>query len=100
MHDLAANTNVDEFVEQFVLDKGHDTKPQFAYFAHTEELNVKGHSCAFHFGLTLQAKSLALDQSCLAEKNDFQAEIHRLGLGPQLSQHCENRASEPDLTST
>ena len=43
LHDLAANTNVDEFAEQFMLDKGHDTKPQFAYFAPTEELIVKGH---------------------------------------------------------
>ena len=43
LHDLAANTNVDEFGEQFVLDKGHDTKPQIAYLAPTEELIVKGH---------------------------------------------------------
>ena len=44
LHDLAANSSIDEFVERFILDEGHDTKTQFSYFAPSEDLIVKGHN--------------------------------------------------------
>ena len=43
LHPLAKSLCVDAFVENFVLDSGHDTLPQFSYFAPSNDLIVKGH---------------------------------------------------------
>ena len=44
LHDLASTSDFDTFVRKFILDAGHDTRPQFSYFAPTNEVVVKGHS--------------------------------------------------------
>ena len=43
LHDQAKNSDIDTFVDQFILDKEHDTQPQFNYFAPPPNLIVKGH---------------------------------------------------------
>lgn len=44
LHDLADRLDFNAFVESFILDNGHDTGPQFSYFAPTKDLIVKGHN--------------------------------------------------------
>ena len=44
LHPLADSLSIDDFVEHFILDKGHDTQTQFSYFAPNRDLTVKGHA--------------------------------------------------------
>ena len=44
LHPAANSLSIDDFVEHFILDKGHDTKEQFSYFAPNKDLIVKGHA--------------------------------------------------------
>lgn len=44
LHPAANSLSIDDFVEHFILDKGHDTKAQFSYFAPNKDLIVKGHA--------------------------------------------------------
>ena len=43
LHDLAKNSDIDTFVDRFILDEEHDTQPQFNYFVPPPDRIVKGH---------------------------------------------------------
>ena len=43
LHELAKQSNIDLFVERFISDDGHDTFPQFTYFARLSNLFVKNY---------------------------------------------------------
>ena len=44
LHSLAKSLSFDHFVENFILDRGNDTRTQFSYFAPNIDLTVKGHA--------------------------------------------------------
>ena len=43
LHELASQSNIDLFIEHFITDNGHDTFPQFAYFARLNNLLIKNY---------------------------------------------------------
>ena len=56
LHPAANSLSIDDFVEHFILDKGHDTKEQFSYFAPNKDLIVKGHAVLRFENLELKCR--------------------------------------------